>query len=118
MLQVGHLLSEPLVRCTEAALERIAVLPAQRVNFADIEVAAAHSLELAVIEFQSSSVPYNGTDGFCEGPDTHLLSCADVDDLRAAVAAHEMEACAGTVFDVEEVSRRKTVAPDIDGGRV
>ena len=108
----------PFVCLLEPFPEGIGVLPAQRVNFADIQIAAAHSFELTVIEFQSASVANDGTNGLSEGPNTYFLPCADIDDFRAVVAVHEMEAGAGAVFDVEEVSRRKTVAPDIDGGRV
>ena len=98
----------------EAVGERDAVLPAERVEAADVEQLARRAVGLRGVEAQHGVGVHHAADQLRQGADRQVAAGADVDVAYAVIALHQEYASVGKVIDMQELAPRRAGAPHDD----
>src|SRR5258707_549260 len=108
------MLEKPPIRRGKPFTETDAMLPAERVQAADVEQLSRRSIGLAGIEAQHRVGMNDVAQALGKLSDRQILAGADVDVTELVVLVHEEHAGIRKIVDVEELTPRAARPPDGD----
>ncbi len=105
-------LQEPFVGPRDPFAQSDGVVPAQAVQFGDIEEFARRPVGFGRVPGQVALESDDVTDQFRQFADGDVFAAADIDDFGAVIFLEQEEAGGGQIVDMEKFPARLSRAPD------